>query len=412
MPIAEETNVLRMWLANGALGDLYPWDLVLEEGFSQLYRAELTALSDKKHTMKELSDIVDNGISITIREKLNDGKTYRSRYLHGIVSSVRCIGVFCSTGKTDCYTYLFVIEPGFARLRFTCFTAPYYGMSPPDIFEKILGRYSIPVQIKDDYLSRGRFGRKLMFNQTDMSDYDFIDRIARMYGLSFTFTHPAPDGGVFGTAELYFSNGETFPVSAVTYSDKRKTADVLQFDFLRADEDAGLWKMDSFSVRAGIGVDGFKQNAMYPAHNYGSNQWWAGKTGAGARRMDYSNLFHGYDVDAVNDEIDEDIRLILGARVRAADIAKSGLSGAAKNIALLPGVILELRHFYGQKDDEVNTVLLTGIRLHRRARWPADMAVRPEGGGAETVELEFSGIDWGKDAVKRFCPPTALNDFF
>jgi hypothetical protein len=403
--MAEEAKIMEIWLAGGGLTDLYPWNLVLKEGFSKLYRAELTVLSAKKHTAEEISALVDNGISVTIREKLNDGKTYRTRYLHGIITSACCAGVFCGGTKSDCYTYIFVIEPELARLKFTQHTLPYYRMNPADIFEKILDKYNISVHIKDDYLSCNKFGKKLMFNQTDTPDYDFIDKIARLYGISFTFTHPAVSANALGRAGLYFSDGGKFPISDITYSDKRKAQDVLQFDFLKAEEDSGLLKMDSFSINRRIGVDGFKLNAVYPNQNYGSEQWKIGDAAAGNRYVCYSSLFHSYDVDAESSEIDDDIKLILDAKARAAYIAESYINGAAESIALIPGAVLELRHFYGQKDNTVNTVLVTGIRLRTRARWPVDLASRPEDSGGEGVKVEFDGIDWGKDAVKRFCPP-------
>jgi uncharacterized protein involved in type VI secretion and phage assembly len=82
------TTALALHLAGGACADLYPWDLVLEEGFSRLYRGELTVLSAKKHTMEELSGLLDKGISLIITQILGDAKTRRTRSFHGIVSGL------------------------------------------------------------------------------------------------------------------------------------------------------------------------------------------------------------------------------------------------------------------------------------------------------------------------------------
>ncbi|MDR2795949.1 MAG: phage late control D family protein, partial [Spirochaetaceae bacterium] len=186
--MAGETAVLEVKFAGNGLTGLYPWDLVLEEGFSRLYRAELTALSSQKHTAEELAAAVDNGISVIIREKLVTSAVYRVRYLHGIVTAAINKGVFCSASKSDCYTYVFVIEPELARLKYTRHTAPFYKMRPAAITEKILSDYKIDVQVKDDYISRGKFGKNLMFNQFNISDLDFIDGITRLYGISYVFT--------------------------------------------------------------------------------------------------------------------------------------------------------------------------------------------------------------------------------
>ncbi|MDR1362764.1 MAG: phage late control D family protein [Spirochaetaceae bacterium] len=404
--MSEATNILELRPAGDEYADLYPWDLILEEGFSRLYRAKLTAISDKKHTAEELASLVDKKITIVINEKLMDRKTLRTRYLHGIVTEAGSAGVFCSGVKKDCYVYRFIIEPALSRLRFTRLSMPYYKMNPADIFEQIIAKYNIKVQIESKYFSRGEYGKNLMFNQTDLSDIDFIERIAGLYGLPYTFKHPAVLGSALGTEELYFSNGEKFPVSEIVYSDKRKEPGIAEFDFLSADESLSRWRMDKFSMSSSTGVDGFKLNAVYPSANYGSEQWKQGKTGAGDRCVKYSGLFHGYDVTAETGEIDDDIKKILMAQSRAADIAKTNISGEAANILVRPGIILELKHFYGAADKTINIILVTGIRLHLRTCWRPDLAVLPEAAsGGEVSELEFSGMDWGRDAVKRFCPP-------
>jgi hypothetical protein len=399
------TAALEIKLAGGGFDDLYPWELVLDEGFSRLFRAKLTVLSAKKHTAENLAAIVNNGISVIIREKLVGGNVYRVRCLHGIVTAAAVTGVFCGGTKSDCYTYIFTIEPSLALLKFTRFTAPFYKMNPASITEKILEKYNIGVQIKDDYLSRDKFGKNLMFNQSDTSDFDFIDVMTRLYGISFMFTHPIVSSGTLGQANLYLSSGEKFPVSGLAYSAKRSENEILQFDFLGANEDANMWRMRKFHVTNSVGLDGFKVEAMYPDRNCGSTQWKAGKNGTGDRYVTYTGLFHGYEVGTETQEIDDDIKMILDAKTCAANIAKLHITGEAENIAVRPGVVLELHHFYGKTDGAVNTVLVTGIKLRRRALWPADLAVQLDNEDKEISEVQFDGIDWGKSAVKRFCPP-------
>jgi hypothetical protein len=408
--MADEPKILEMRLAGGLFSDLYPWEFVLEEGLSRLYRGELIAISDKNHTQQELADLVDKNVSITIRQILgkDENTVVCCRSFHGVITFVGCSGVFCSSTESDCYTYTFVIEPELARLRYTRFSASYYRMTPADVFERILGMYNIKSQIRDNYLSRGKFSNYLMFDQTNVSALDFLERIAAMYGISYTFTHPEVSGSGLGEAELYFSEGERFPVSPVAYSDNRKAPEVLTFDFLEAEESKSLWKMDEFSIAGGIGFDGIKLAAIYPNTNYGSDQWKLGKTGANERLVNYSGLFHGYDRTVSTDKVDTDIGFILAARMRAAAIAKSRISGRAANIAIRPGTALELSHFYGKTDSTVNTVLVTGIKLKVRTRWRQDLAVRPEGLEGELADVHFDGIDWGKDADKRFCPPVTV----
>ncbi|MDR2394377.1 MAG: phage late control D family protein [Treponema sp.] len=405
--MADNTNALALHLAEGACADFYPWDLVLEEGFSQLYRGELTVLSEKKHSLEELSGLLGKGISLTMSQKLGDAKTQRTRYLHGVVTGVRSAGVFSNGKVKDCYSHVLTIEPELARLHFTCLTTPYYRMNPADIFEAILDKYGLKARIEGAYCSRGKYGRNLFFDQSQTSDLDFLRAIAELYGISFTFVHPQTQAGVLGVADLYFSDGETFPLSPLAYSDKREEPRTVNFNFLGFDEGRQVWKMDSWVMTKTIGFEGCKLNASYPNANYGSEQWKWGKTEKGARYAGYSRLFHGYDRQVGTEEVDADITLILDAKRRVAEEAASRWTAGAANLALRPGLILELRHFYGMNDTERITALVTGITLHHRVRWPANLAVRMEGADGEISEVRGECMDWGGGAEKRFCPPLA-----
>jgi uncharacterized protein involved in type VI secretion and phage assembly len=355
--------------------------------------------------MDELSVLLDKGISLTLTQKLGDAKTGRTRYLHGIVTAVRSAGVFSNGKVKDCYSYVLTIEPELARLGFTRLTAPYYRMNPADIFESILDKYGLKAWIEGAYCSRTKYGKNLLFDQSETSDLDFLRAIAELYGISFTFVHPETQAGALGVADLYFSDGETFPLSPLAYSDKREEPRTVNFDFLGFDEGRQVWKMDSWVMTKTIGFEGYKLNASYPNANYGSQQWKWGKTEKGARYAAYSRLFHGYDRQVETEEVDADIRLILDAKRRVAEAAASRWTAGAANLALRPGLILELRHFYGMKDTELITALVTGITLHHRVRWPADLAVRMEGAGGEISEVRGECMDWGGSAEKRFCPP-------
>jgi hypothetical protein len=404
-------NNLTMYLAGGACKDFYPWDLVMEEGFSRLYRGELTVLSKAKHTMEELSGLLDRGISLTMTQKIGGNtNVLRTRYLHGIVTGVRSAGIFISsqTGVNNCFSYVLTVEPELARLQFTRFTAPYYRMNPPGIFEAILGKYGMTACMEQQYISRTKYSSHLRFDQSGLSDMDFIKGIAALYGISFTFVHPAvANGTTLVVPGLYFSDGWRFPISAVLYSDKREEPDTVNFDFLKAAEAASLWKMFQWNMTKIIGVDGISLSALYPNANYGSDQWKVGSVAKGNRFVNRNSLFHGYERQTPESEIDDDIGMILDVWQGIADQSKSRWTAGAPNLALRPGLILELRHFYGSTDNEAFTALVTGIRLHHRVLWPSDLAVNPEGSEAgEVTEVTADCIDWGA-AVKRRCYPNS-----
>jgi hypothetical protein len=394
---------MTLYLAGGGCKDLYPWNLVLEEGFSRLYRGELTVLSEKKHSMEELCGLLDKGISVSLTQKAGIGDVLRTRYLHGIVTGARCAGVLSDGQKKDCYQYVLTVEPELARLKFTQLTAPFYRTNPPEIFETILKKYGLEVRIEQNYISRTKYGKTLLFDQANASDFGFICSMAKLYGISFTFVHPQASATALSAATLYFSDGEKFPRSDVVYSDKRKEPDVVSFDFLSAREAQSQWKMNAWTVGQTIGFDGFKLYAPYPNATYGSDTWKWGKTELGDRYISQWRLFHNYERETENSEVDKDIKLLLEVQRLTTEQDKVRWTAEAENLALRPGLILELGHFYGKKDPDIMTALVTDITLRHRARWPVDLAAAEDPGG-ELTEVRGSCVDWGKDAEKRFCP--------
>jgi hypothetical protein len=85
-------------------------------------------------------------------------------------------------------------------------------------------------------------------------------------------------------------------------------------------------------------------------------------------------------------------------------LAHENWTGRAENILLLPGLIFELGHFYGSKDNSRITALVTASRLRVRSLWPKDMAAPPQDAETgELAEMSFGAVDWGKDSAKRFC---------
>jgi hypothetical protein len=212
-----------------------------------------------------------------------------------------------------------------------------------------------------------------------------------------------------GTAELQFSEGHTFPRPFYEYSDKRKVPEIEKFDFINYDESKNIWKMDGWRMENTIGVDGLEISAPYPELNYGSHEWRWGDVDAGKRHYNYNSLFHGYERRTSTEEIDKDIKQIIEVRRLMFTLAKQKSTGKAENIMLMPGTIFELSHFYGGKDANTFTALVTNSRLHVRTLWPGDMASPPANTQTgELAQAEFCAADWGKDSTKRFCGVSAM----
>jgi hypothetical protein len=353
--------------------DLYPYDLVLDEGISRLYRAELTVLTDICHTQDELvANLLDQGVSMSISQTLQDQRATRTRYLHGNITGIKSGGIL-NTGMKPFYRHVFTIEPKLARLRFTRSTRPFYHKTPLKIIEEILNKHGIlpSERLSADYLTPSNYASCILFDQRGSSDLNFLQHILSLYGLSFTFCHKQFDSELVDS-DLFFSEGNTFPVSDIVYSDGRDIPGIMDFTYHAADEASDSWKMDKWSMAETIGADGLELTAPYPDANYGSSNWNRGVGGTG-RSVTYTSMFHGYQRDTDTDNINKDVSCILDASYRTLHLAKSSWTGAAANLALQPGCILYLSGFYGAGSTTVLSAMVTALHLHCRARLPSDM---------------------------------------
>ena len=106
--------------------------------------------------------------------------------------------------------------------------------------------------------------------------------------------------------------------------------------------------------------------------------------------------------------VDADVGLILNAQLRAFEIRREIWQGAAENLLLTPGRLIRIRHFYGQRDGNVLQAMVTKSTLHCRSKWPQSFAVSPEmNTEQEKIEAVFDAMNYGPQAVKRFCPEPA-----
>ncbi|MDR2102851.1 MAG: phage late control D family protein [Treponema sp.] len=402
--MAENTTTLTLYLAGGACKDLYPYEIELEEGLSQLYRGRLTALSGTFHTAEELSELLDQKVSLSITQRLADDRTHRTRWLHGILSAVECNGVIVGANKQDCYRTVLTIEPELARLRHTLRTESFYRVNPVDVAEAVLNHYGLKGSFTGNYIDRRKYGQHLMFEEINEPRLTFLDRLLRIYGLSYTFCHPKTGASRLMDAELYFSDGGRYPVSDVVYSDNRKVPAVGRFDFLGKDEGQNLWKMDNWRMESSIGVDGLGLSAAYPESFRENHEWRRGRTGEKDRYYNYTTHFHSYARETPEEEMDNDIKLILDARYLALQLAKSRWEGDAENLALVPGLVFELTHFYGRQHNSVITALVTAIKLRARMVWPPNLAAPSDAAGGECINVRAVCTDFGKDSQRRFVP--------
>ncbi|HBO58572.1 MAG TPA: hypothetical protein DD624_01495 [Alphaproteobacteria bacterium] len=383
--------------------DFYLYDLTLTEGISDICRAEAVVLSDKPHSLEQLNEALDANVTVTVSQRLSDGKAKRTRFFHGIVTAVSHNGVFYSSDKTDCFSYRLTIESELAVLRQVVRKVAYNNKTPIDVISELLSDYGIPPRFSEEYISRKPFVSDCIYNQTTVSDYAFLKRLLTLYGLSYTVKHPKVSNGGLGRAELYFSAGEHYPErSDVVYSDGRAPMAIEEFDFRSSDEPRNLWRLNEWAMTRGQGVDGVMLTETYPNSNVGSEKWKAGLTDAGNRRRIYTEHFHNYVRGVDKAKVDADVDLILQAQYRAFQIIKDVWTGTADNLLFMPCKRFRIKHFYGRRDSSAISGMVVKSVLHCHAKLPSSLAaVADWQADKEIVEVSFSAMNCADET--RYC---------
>jgi hypothetical protein len=342
-------------------------------------------------------------VSISVSQRVGQTDLLRTRYLHGIVSGVCCNGIFFN-GKESYSSYVFTVESLLARLTRNRCNGSYYKKSVIDVISELLSPYEINPNFSDDYIKINDYSKNGRFEQTGSSDYDFLQSLLPMYGISYTFVHPEMPEKALSTAELFFSCGDRFPLPLIKYSDGLPADETPAFDFLKADDSQNIGKMDSLRIEQKSGKTGLVFNTTYPAKSYGNAEWKRGQTEIKEKVVNYTSLFHAFEPNTTDEEVNSAVNLMLDARYRNFELENENWTGSASNLVLVPGTVFELSHFYGASDNKNITGLVTASNLHVRSVWPQDIAVNPEAAkSGELSEVKFNCINYAGGTNRRFC---------
>lgn len=405
MPVFEN-EMLSIKFPGGKFDDFYVYDLVMEEGISELYKAEVLVLSDKAYTFEQLSEALDLNVTISITQRLPKSTQKRTRWFSGIVTAVEHSGVFYSSDKKDCFSYRLFVEPALSKLKHITRKASYNRKTPIDVLSEILSEQGIRANFNEEFVSRRPFNAFGIYDQHEESDYAFVKRLTSMYGLSFSFKHLKPASNGLGDVDLFFSAGERYPDWTETvYSDGRAIPAVSRFDFRTENVSDSVWRLEHWSMKRRDGYDGVMLQETYPNSNVGSYDWKVGKTDNKNKRRVYTAHFHGYARDVDKNFVDSDVALILKAQYASFQLDKDDWTGKGDNLLLTPCRMFSLSRFYGMRSSETVSAMVTKSQTRCRSKWPTALAVAPDmTSEREVTEVAFKAMNYGGRSDKRFCP--------
>lgn len=395
LPINEMMNIS---FSNNELNNkFYVYDLKLFEQIGELFHAEVVLLTPFKIKPESL---INKELQTKISLKQKDAKN--PRFVSGYVTHVQQQGVITginSNGKiVSYYRFVITVEPKLAVLKYSIRNRAYNECLLSSVFQKVInGDHGIAYNICGNGFSKEYQGG-CIYNQNSISDYDFIQFLLKMYGISFIFKF---DDSF--EPKLFLTEGEVFS-TAKDKKDYDNEAEI-KLNMFSKNGDKGV--LNRFQINTQPVFENFVLHETYPNSNEsGSSNWFQGKKDELRYSCEFDTHFHGYIRSISHDAVNKDIALILEAKKLAQDCQKVEYVGLASDIDLIPGRLFALTGFAG--DDDKSTIFgrVIKINLHARAKWPNDyfrlVEVEQEERPMEgKIFIEFNAMDFSNK--QRYC---------
>ncbi|MCQ2966227.1 MAG: phage late control D family protein [Alphaproteobacteria bacterium] len=376
----------------------YVYDLKLSEQVGELFHAEAVLLTPFKIKIESL---LNRDLQTKISLKQIDAKD--SRFVSGYVTHVQQQGVITGVNaqgtQISYYRFVITIEPKLAVLKYTVRNRSYNDCQVSSVFQKVVkDEHDIPYSICGNTLAK-QYQKGCIYNQNGISDYDFIQFLLKMYGVSFIFKF---DDSF--EPKLFFTEGEGFSTVKDKKKDKDNEAEIKLKMVFQGEDKGGV---ERFQINSQPVFENFVLQESYPNSNEsGSSNWYQGKKDQLNYSYEFDTHFHGYNRSISHDEVNKDVALILEARKTAEKCKAIEYEGVAQELDIIPGRLFALSGFRG-KDDK-STILGRVIKtdLHARANWPSEY-IRPfeveqvERPSEQKIVVKFSAIDFSEK--QRYC---------
>lgn len=395
LPTNEMMNI--SFSDNDLNNKFYVYDLKVSEQIGELFRADVVLLTPHKIDAKKL---ISKNLQTKISLKQPGVKD--PRYVSGFVTHVQQQGVIMGVNAqgtiVSYYRFVITIEPKLAVLKYTIRNRAYNDCQVTSIFQKIINKeHGIPYNIcansfKKEYLNG------CIYNQNSISDYEFIQFLFHMYGISFVFKF---DDSF--EPKLFLTEGEVYS-TAKDKKDYDNEAEI-KLNMFSTNGEKGV--LDQFQINSQPIFENFVVHESYPNSNEsGSSNWFQGIKDELTYSHEYDTHFHGYIRSISHGDVNKDIALILEAKKIAEKSKAIEYVGVAGEIELIPGRLFSLSGFGGKDDKAIISGRVTKTDLHARAKWPSDyfrpieveQANKPM---EQKIVVKFSAVDFADK--QRFC---------
>ena len=170
--------------------------LTLNEYMSKPFKAVIECNIKKSNVdsdnefIKNTSAYINEYVYIKVSQKYSDN-TSSYRYIYGTITNILYKGILKQDDKNNIYLYEITIQPPFVELMKAKKSKSYLDKNIKDIIQEILdenkiGSYDLNDIDGNDLIQRSS---KILINQHNETDYEFLMRLLLFYGINYYFIH-------------------------------------------------------------------------------------------------------------------------------------------------------------------------------------------------------------------------------
>lgn len=170
--------------------------LTLNEYMSKPFKAVIECNIKKSNVdsdnefIKNTSAYINEYVYIKVSQKYSDN-TSSYRYIYGTITNILYKGILKKDDKNNIYLYEITIQPPFVELMKAKKSKSYLDKNIKDIIKEILdenkiGSYDLSGIDGNDLIQRSS---KILINQHNETDYEFLMRLLLFYGINYYFIH-------------------------------------------------------------------------------------------------------------------------------------------------------------------------------------------------------------------------------
>lgn len=414
-----------------SLGKYFIYEVDYREGISSLYEATVRILSKTNVPLSELSAMLNTHLCLKITQYIikdeisghdkRDSSELppRSRNIKGLITHYRFLGVVTTQeDKKLCFKYELTLSPDLIRASFNQKIRTYASFTAFELCKNLVMDYQY--NVNTELIDEQAFPASLIFNQLNVSDFDFLNQLCCTNGLNYCFDHRGivKTNATSFVPEIYFSQG--FDVYIAEEDGKAASGRTYFICSLESD-DGGEILLSNIDIQEELKL---QELSFYSAHtrqalkpkegeaSLSRNSTSDEKGNEGINELTLYEqrvveLYLSNEFIRTNGNLpDIQSRYLTAQHLNAALRSnRSSISATCADLNIMAGTFGKIKNFYGS---QALSFLVTNITMSIKFEFPPDFAIGGDLGGEDFISISFNAIEDQKYTQLGFLPARNL----